>query len=159
MDDDGGEQAMGPPSPLSGLAIRAHSNTPATRKGLSARRPGPKTPDSYGSRRKAAGMQFPQMRNHPAFAGGRNAASGANAETHSAADLTEWARERADCCTAGAAVQVVLPRQAPESAALLLCAHHFRGSRRTLGALAATVFDTYGFPVGTDDLLFVADDR
>ena len=104
-------------------------------------------------------MQFPQMRNHPAFAGGPNAASGANAETHPAADRTEWARERADCCPAGAAVQVVLPRRTAESTALLLCAHHYRGSRGTLGALAATVFDSYGLPVGTDDLLFVADDR
>lgn len=104
-------------------------------------------------------MQFPQMRNHPAFAGGQNAALGANAETQPAADRTEWARERADCCPAGAAVQVVLPRHTAESAALLLCAHHYRGSRHTLGALAATVLDSYGLPVSMEDLLFVVDDR
>ena len=103
-------------------------------------------------------MQFPQMRNHPAFAGGPNAALGANAETQPAADRTEWARERADCCPAGAAVQVVLPRHA-ESAALLLCAHHYRGSRHTLGDLAATVHDSYGLPVSIEDPLFVVDDR
>ena len=104
-------------------------------------------------------MQFPQMRNHPAFAGGRNEAFGANAETQPAADRTEWAHERADCCPAGAAVQVVLPGGAPKSTALLLCAHHYRGARHTLSALSATVCDSHGSQVSTDDLFFVIDQR
>ena len=50
---------------------------------------------------------------------------------------------RADCCSARAGYQVVLPATSarPEPAELLLCGHHRRASEAALDAKGAIVFE------------------
>lgn len=62
--------------------------------------------------------------------------------------------QRADCCIAQAAYRVVLAGDtAQHPADLLLCGHHYRGSRSTLARMGATVYDERGRVVPADDRL------
>jgi hypothetical protein len=57
--------------------------------------------------------------------------------------------ERACCCSARPVVVAVIPRTAARDhpTELMLCAHHYRASRKALAASGATVFDWNGEPV------------
>jgi hypothetical protein len=59
---------------------------------------------------------------------------------------------RACCCPAKPAVIAIMPpmRGRKHPTDLLLCGHHYRVSRKVLGAAGATVLDLSGVPV-TDD--------
>ncbi len=62
--------------------------------------------------------------------------------------------ERSCCCASRPAVIAVMPRSPgrPRSTELLLCGHHYRGSRRELEAAGATVLDPSGTPVSPQQL-------
>jgi hypothetical protein len=59
--------------------------------------------------------------------------------------------ERACCCPAKAVVRVVMPPTSarPHRTELLLCGHHYRVSRQSLGAARARVVQLPGTPGGT----------
>ncbi len=59
---------------------------------------------------------------------------------------------RACCCPGRPAVVVIMPPGPgrPDPVDLLLCAHHYRVSERTLAAAGAAVFGTSGEPVSED---------
>lgn len=59
--------------------------------------------------------------------------------------------DRACCCSATAAVRVIMPPTAnrPRETDLLLCGHHYRASRRALAAANATVRPLPGTPEDT----------
>lgn len=56
------------------------------------------------------------------------------------------AADRADCCSAGPAMRVVLPANSRNRnpADLLLCGHHCRESRTTLARAGAAVYNAEG---------------
>lgn len=56
------------------------------------------------------------------------------------------AADRADCCSAGPVMRVILPAtpDRTRTAQLLLCAHHCRESRRSLAHAGAAVYDANG---------------
>jgi hypothetical protein len=64
---------------------------------------------------------------------------------------------RACCCSSRLAVIVVMPPSParPHSTELLLCGHHYRGSRSTLVAAGATVVDPSGRPVSPQREIWV----
>jgi hypothetical protein len=59
--------------------------------------------------------------------------------------------DRACCCSAKAAVRVIMPPRPgrPRATDLLLCGHHYRASRQALAAANATVHPLPGMPGDT----------
>jgi hypothetical protein len=57
-----------------------------------------------------------------------------------------WLLESACCCPSRPAVRVMMPGAVdrPRPAELLLCAHHYRGSREALIRSGASVYDRTG---------------
>ena len=82
----------------------------------------------------------------PATAGGGPARFGAQALALDEGSAPLSPGERACCCPAAAYVRVLVPPQGERRsvADLLLCAHHYRTSRRALTDIGAVAFDRDG---------------
>jgi len=88
---------------------------------------------------------------YPAAREDRSALQPAPDETVSAAQEPFDPADRACCCSAKAAVRVVMPPSAgrPHKTDLLLCGHHYRVSRRALAAANAAVHPLPGIQEDT----------
>jgi hypothetical protein len=88
---------------------------------------------------------------HPSARGDATAAQTAPGGADSAIPASAGLVGRACCCPANAVVRVIIPPNAarPRETDLLLCGHHYRISRRALGAAHATVRQLPGTPADT----------
>jgi hypothetical protein len=72
-------------------------------------------------------------------------------DTIPARDAPAGLTDRACCCSAKPVVQVIMPATParPQETGLLLCGHHYRASRQSLGAAGARVRELPGTPRDT----------